>query len=132
MASARRDLGGVEGGLVGARALRLLGALLELAEGDEELLRVVALVELLQRQLEDLAHRRRLALLLLVLGPLDPRARVVVARDVPLEDGARALGLVDAHLEAHVRCPRVVVGLPLHHRSKTARAPATFPSISSM
>ena len=32
-----------------ARALALLGSLLELAEGEEELLRVVALLELLQR-----------------------------------------------------------------------------------
>jgi len=97
-----------------ARAVALLGTLLELAEGEEELLRVVALLELLERALEDLARRLRLALLLLELGPLAPRLRVVVALHVALEDLACARGLVDAHLEADVRGPRVVVGLPVH------------------
>ena len=120
-----------------ARAVALLGTLLELAEGEEELLRVVALLELLrrgrtcvrgwasewmsgrasesegvrrqptrtclERALEDLARRLRLALLLLELGPLAPRLRVVVALHVALEDLACARGLVDAHLEAYCR-----------------------------
>ena len=96
-----------------ARALGLLAALLELGEGDEEFLGVVALVELLHRALVHGARERRLRLLLFELGPLDPRAWLIVALNPALKDPARAVGLVGAQLEAHVRGPRVVVGLPL-------------------
>mmetsp|Transcript_37551 Transcript_37551/g.125634 ORF Transcript_37551/g.125634 Transcript_37551/m.125634 type:complete len:307 (+) Transcript_37551:1075-1995(+) len=97
----------------GARALRLLCSLLELRKGEEEGLAVIALVHLLHSSLKDCARVGGLPLLLLKLGPLDPGARQVVARHVPLEDGARAVGLVGAQLEADVGRPGVVLRLPL-------------------
>ena len=103
----------------GARALVLVGALLEGGKGDKEArvvaeLAAVAAAERVDGARVDVARARGVVLRLLEARVAQPRADGRSRGDEALVHAARARDLADAQLKLGVREPRGLGGVPLH------------------